>query len=275
MRRSALIWQAVFVMALAGLVAADETPQPKPLTRAHAHNDYEHPHPLTDALDQGFCNVEADVHVVLGHLLVGHDPRDLSPQRTLQSLYLDPLKKRIGENGGRVYKDGPGFTLMIDVKSDAAATYAALKEALKPYQPLLTVFRNGKIEPGAITIVISGNRNRATMAKEEVRYAALDGGMNDLTADSPPPASLVQWASAPWDKQFEWKGEGPMSAAEMAKLKMLVTRAHEQKRLIRFWAIPDNEMGWKTLADAGVDLINTDDLAGLARFFRSYPAEKR
>jgi hypothetical protein len=270
MRRLEMFLPAIMVMALTGLVAADEAPVPKPLPRAHAHNDYEHPHPLTDALDQGFCNVEADVHVVLGHLLVGHDPLELSPTRTLQSLYLDPLKKRISENGGHVYKDGPGFTLMIDVKSDAAATYAALEEALKPYQSLLTVFRNGKIERGAITIVISGNRDRATMAKEEVRYAALDGGMNDLTADSPPPASLVQWASAPWDKQFKWKGDGPMSAEETAKLKMLVAKAHEQKRLIRFWAIPDNEAGWKTLVDAGVDLINTDDLAGLARFFKTY-----
>ena len=32
-----------------------------PLARAHAHNDYEHPRPLRDALDHGFTSVEADV----------------------------------------------------------------------------------------------------------------------------------------------------------------------------------------------------------------------
>ena len=186
----------ILVVTLAALVAAKEAPAIKPLPRAHAHNDYEHPHPLTDALDQGFCNVEADVHLVLGHLLVGHDPRELSPGRTLQSLYLDPLKKRISENGGRVYKDGPGFTLMIDVKSDAAATYAAIKDALTPYHPLLTVFRGDKIEPAAITIVISGNRDRPTMAAEEVRYAALDGGMERSERRPSPPAALVP-GSAP------------------------------------------------------------------------------
>src|SRR4051812_42879322 len=157
------------------LLGANPTAGPRPLTRAHAHNDYEHARPLVDALDQGFCSVEADIHLVQGHLLVGHDPRGLRPDRTLQSLYLEPLKKRIAENGGRVYRDGPTVTLMIDVKSDAAQSYAALKEALQPYAPLLTVFREGRIEPGAITIVISGNRDRATMTGEAVRLAALDG----------------------------------------------------------------------------------------------------
>lgn len=267
MKRTDVMWRTVLMVVLIGLAGANAGPAPKPLLRAHAHNDYEHPHPLIDALDQGFCSVEADVHLIAGRLLVGHDPRDLSPQKTLQSLYLDPLKKRVMENGGRVYKGGPTVTLMIDVKSDAATTYAAIKEALKPYDTLLTVFRGDKVEPGAITIIISGNRDRATMAREDVRYAALDGGMNDLTADPSPSAALVPWVSGPWDKQFKWKGEGAMSDAELTKLKSLVEKAHAQKRIIRFWAIPDNETAWKVLSDAGVDLINTDDLAGVAKFF--------
>jgi len=253
---------------LLAFLGADDVRAPKPLTHAHAHNDYEHTHPLTDALDQGFCSVEADVHLIAGHLLVGHDPRELSPQRTLQSLYLDPLKKRIAENGGWVYRDGPGVMLMIDVKSDAASTYVALEEAFKPYHDVLTLFRNDKTELNAITIVISGNRDRATMAREEIRYAAVDGRLEDLSADPPPPASLVPWVSAPWSKYFKWKGEGPMSEEEAQKLKSFVEKAHAQKRLIRFWEIPDKESGWKTLADAGVDLINTDDLAGVAKFFK-------
>ena len=57
-----------------------------------------------------------------------------------------------------------------------------------------------------------------------------------------------------------------MSEEDASKLKSLVEKAHAQKRLIRFWAIPDDANGWKTLADAGIDLINTDDLAGLRGF---------
>ena len=45
----------------------------EPLAQAHAHNDYEHPRPLLDALDHGFTSVEADVWLVDGELLVAHD----------------------------------------------------------------------------------------------------------------------------------------------------------------------------------------------------------
>jgi hypothetical protein len=41
-----------------------------PLPNAHAHNDYHHPRPLLDALDAGFCSVEADVFVV-GTRIIG------------------------------------------------------------------------------------------------------------------------------------------------------------------------------------------------------------
>ena len=73
---------------------------PVPLARAHAHNDYDHTRPLFDALDCGFASIEADIHLVDGMLLVAHDKEDIRPERTLQSLYLDPLRKRIKGNGG-------------------------------------------------------------------------------------------------------------------------------------------------------------------------------
>jgi len=68
--------------------------EPKPLVNAHAHNDYEHARPLLDALDRGFCSVEADVWLVDGQLLVAHDRGKAKPGRTLQALYLDPLRAR-------------------------------------------------------------------------------------------------------------------------------------------------------------------------------------
>src|SRR5689334_23371364 len=84
--------------------AAPQTPgsrpqdQAKPLRRAHAHNDYEHKRPLFDALDNGFCSIEPDIYLIEGQLLVAHDRDEVSPERTLQRLYLDPLRARIKEN---------------------------------------------------------------------------------------------------------------------------------------------------------------------------------
>src|SRR5437773_5144245 len=90
---------------------------PRPLTRVHAHNDYEHKRPLLDALDHGFCSVEADIFLVEGKLLVAHELGQTKPERTLQALYLDPLREHVKANGGRVFKDGPEFTLLIELKS--------------------------------------------------------------------------------------------------------------------------------------------------------------
>ena len=65
-----------------------------PLPNAHAHNDYHHPRPLLDALEVGFCSVEADVYLVGDELLVAHDREDLVPEKNLKDMYLTPLLER-------------------------------------------------------------------------------------------------------------------------------------------------------------------------------------
>ena len=60
-----------------------------------------------------------------------------------------------------------------------------------------------------------------------------------------------------------------MLAEELAKLKGIVDKAHQQGRRVRFWGAPDRLPIWQTLRDAGVDLINTDNLSGLENFLRA------
>src|SRR5215212_7420284 len=105
-----LVLFAFVAFALGQWSLADEL---KPLVHAHAHNDYEHARPLFDALDHGFCSVEADIHLVDGALLVAHDADKVDPKRTLESLYLEPLRARVQKNAGRVHSNGPPFLLMI------------------------------------------------------------------------------------------------------------------------------------------------------------------
>jgi hypothetical protein len=254
--------------AAAALWLADATAsgaEPVPLTRAHAHNDYEHPHPLYDALAQGFCSVEADIHLVNGRLLVAHSLMAVDPKRTLQSLYLDPLRRRIKENNGRVYRNGPECTLLIDFKTDAQPTYAALRDVLKDYADILTVFRDGVKEPKALTAILTGNYPRQSLAADSLRYAAGDGKLKDLDAN--PPAALVPWISENWGPLFKWRGKGRFPDEEQRRLKGIVQRAHEQGRLVRFWGAPDRPDFWKELLRQGVDLINTDDLQGFRQFY--------
>ena len=260
-------WSLVIISSL---VAAPVNPVP--LLHAHAHNDYEHEHPLFDALEHGFCSVEADIFLVDGQLLVAHDREKVSPARTLQALYLDPLRERARKNGGRVFPNGPDVTLLIDVKSDAEETYAALRKVLEKYADVLTTFRGQSIETNAITVILSGNRPRTTLAAESMRYAALDGRLPDL--DTNPPLALVPWISDDWTKHFTWRGKGPIPAEDRKTLGDLVERAHRQGRRVRLWGTADTPEVWRELRQAGVDLINTDDLAGVQRFLRSGEAHE-
>lgn len=245
-------------------VAFQVQAQPKPLTNVHAHNDYEHKRPLFDALDHGFCSVEADVHLVDGQLLVAHSRLEVTPGKTLQALYLDPLRERVNQNGGRVYRNGPEVTLLIDVKGDWRTTYPVLRDILKQYSDILTTFPGDAKQTNAVMAIITGNRSREMFAGESVRYAALDGDLADL--DSTAPATLVPWISSNWAASFKWRGVGAIPEAEKAKVKEIVAKAHEHGRRVRFWGSPDKPVFWSELLADGVDLINTDDLAGAQKF---------
>ncbi len=235
-----------------------------PLANVHAHNDYQHARPLFDALDHGFCSVEADIYLIKGQLLVAHDAGKVRAERTLKALYLEPLLQQVRKNGGRVYPNGPEFTLLIDLKGDWQTLYPVLREQLSQYAEMLSTFRGDVKTPGAVMVIITGNRSHEMFKGEAVRYASLDGDLPDLERNDP--ATLVPWISANWQKTFQWRGRGPVPESDLQKLKRISAKAHEQGRKVRFWGAPDNAAFWKFLRENGVDLINTDDLAGAEKF---------
>ena len=247
----------------------DTAASPAPLARTHSHNDYERPRPLEDALSHGFCSVEADIHLVQGQLLVAHDLARTKPNLTLENLYLKPLRERTQQNGGRIYRHGPSVILLIDIKTEAEPTYAVLKPLLEQYAGILTRFSPGKVETNAVTVIISGNRPRSLLTDEGNRLAAWDGRLEDLNTQFAP--EIIPLLSDNWTRLFSWKGPGEFPPKERAKLQELVRKTHEQRRQIRFWAAPDQPAAWKELAQAGVDLINTDDLTGLSAFLTAAP----
>ncbi|GGX77841.1 phosphatidylinositol-specific phospholipase C/glycerophosphodiester phosphodiesterase family protein [Streptomyces minutiscleroticus] len=248
---------------------------PRPLWRAHAHNDYEHPRPLLDALGHRFGSVEADIYLVDGRLLVAHDPEDLDPARTLESLYLAPLAARVHANGGSVYRGHrEPLQLLIDIKTEGASTYLALDRQLAKYRRLFTTYTHGRVLPGAVTAVVSGDRAaRVPLEAQRVRRAFYDGRLSDLGGAAP--ASLIPLISDNWTLNFGWSGTGPFPDAERAKLRGIVEQAHSRGQRVRFWATPDvagpeREAVWRELLAAGVDHLNTDDLAGLEAFLDAH-----
>ncbi|TKJ35978.1 MAG: hypothetical protein CEE38_13290 [Planctomycetes bacterium B3_Pla] len=247
-----------------------------PLPLAHAHNDYRHEQPLHDALAHGFSGVEADIFLVDDDLFVAHDRHEITPERTLRRLYLDPLRERVKQNGGSVYPNpgAPGqVTLLIDIKSETAATYKVLDRILAEYQDIFTSFGPDGRSDKAVLAVISGNRPYELMASQKVRYAGYDGRLTDLQSNAP--ADLMPLISDNWTRHFKWRGTGRMPAEERGKLREIVQTAHDKGRRVRFWATPDNpsaarEALWRELILAGVDMLNTDDLEGLQQFLLSH-----
>ncbi len=253
--------------------SVEPAPAAVPLPQAHAHNDYEHARPLLDALDHGFCSVEADVFLRDGALLVAHDARDLRAERTLERLYLQPLSERVKANDGRVFKNGPRFWLLIDLKTDGESTYKALHELLAKYRDILSTTSNGKYDQRAVTVVISGNRPIDIIKSQTTRYAGIDGRLADLKSDAP--AHLMPMISDNWTLHFAWRGEGAMPLGQLERLQSIVKQAHDRGRVVRFWATPESPALWRELRAASVDLINTDKLAMLRDFLLARVTDRK
>ncbi|MGV9455983.1 phosphatidylinositol-specific phospholipase C/glycerophosphodiester phosphodiesterase family protein [Streptomyces sp. NPDC003635] len=269
--------------ALAGVLAppvgsafaVDKKHRPRPLWRAHAHNDYEHPRPLLDALDHRFGSLEADIFLTGDQLLVAHDPEDLDPARTLESLYLDPLAARVKANHGSVYRGyRRPLQLLIDIKTEGSSTYLELDRHLKRYRHLFTTYAHGRVFPGPVTAVISGDRAaRVPMEAQTVRRAFYDGRLSDLGSSAP--ASFIPLISDNWGNNFTWRGVGAFPDAERRKLNTITGAAHSRGQKVRFWATPDlagpeRDALWTELVAADVDYLNTDDLSGLRAFLEAH-----
>jgi glycerophosphoryl diester phosphodiesterase len=232
---------------------------------AHSHNDYAHARPLVEALEAGFGSIEVDVHLKNGNLLVGHDPADLSSQKTIEREYLEPLQKFVQKKGGHVFKEGQPLILLVDIKTEAMTTYRALEKVLENYKDLLTSFESEKgLQYRAIWVVISGNRPGELMLGQKQRLAAFDGRLEDFGKELP--RDFMPLVSDNWTKHFTWTGLGDFPDDQRTKLNELVEKAHSEGRLIRFWGSPDLTAVWRVQREAGVDLINTDKVPELARF---------
>lgn len=203
---------SVLVCGVLGLLLAahSSAAEVRPLVQAHSHNDYEQKRPLVEALDYGFCSVEADVYLVEGQLWVAHDRRDLKPDRTLKSLYLEPLAQRVRNRVGIFADPQARLMLLVDVKGQGAEVYERLKTELAPYAPMLTRFRDTGVVTGAVTVVLSGDRAWDLARADRDRWCALDGRMSDLTNAAP---AGVAGSSTPPPPSSPWSAKvgGPFS----------------------------------------------------------------
>jgi hypothetical protein len=264
------------IVSLAVQSAVAATNAPTALPGAHAHNDYYHKRPLFDALERGFISIEADVFLVEGKLLVGHYARELQSDRTLESLYLEPLRKHVEANGGRVFEGEERLTLLVDFKTDGSAAYAALARLLRKYDSVFFDVKDGKLAPRSVDVVVTGDRPIEKVLRDKERRVAVDGRLADLASDAlKEPAELIPLVSESWTSHFAWRGDGPIPPAERERLREIAEQVHAEGRRLRFWATPDDPAVWSELKTAGVDIIGTDDLEALQNFLLKSDDEPR
>lgn len=246
---------------------------PTPLRNGFAHNDYCHKRPLSEALENGFTNIEADIFLVGDKLIVAHIFPYFKGSRTLEALYLRPLFERITKNANRVFAGyNSPVTLMIDIKTNAEKTYLALKPLLEKYKSILSSCENGEVVYRAVTVVISGHKPTSLIENEQNRLAFIDEDLCSLRAGTGA-NNLISMASCKYSKLVSWDGNGAFSDIEKSRLCALVVQAHKLGARVRLWASPEKKEVWDELLNCGVDLINADDLVGLKNYLALQPRD--
>ena len=242
-----------------GLFSFTVNAQPAVYTtaNAHAHNDYVHPIPFYTAYEAGFGSIEADIFPVNGSLCVAHSKKEIQTQRTLKSLYLDPLLNQLKADSSRRLK------LLVDIKEDYEVSLYYLIREIEPLQQFLTTQK----KEGPLTIIISGSRPPPEEYRNYPPYIFFDDDLRmKHGAEEWKRVGLV---SLSFEKFSAWKGKGSLAQEDKKRIKHTIDSVHLAGKSIRFWAAPDNEAAWIMQMELGVDLIGTDKIDELAKFIRS------
>lgn len=246
---------------------SEATAQVVPLPNAFAHNDYRHKRPLFDALGNGFTHIEADIYLWRGRLLVTHRIPILKKHNNIEKLYLQPLFSRLNNPSDTVTRTPlDTIVLLVDIKSNAERTYQALKKQLLPFKSILSSCDNGKVTIRNLTIVLSGHRPINVLENEPSRFVFADEDLRK-SGSAGSNQDMYTMASCKYSRLISWKGKGEVSEAQKFRLNNLVLKAHAEGKKVRLWASPENEKVWSFLRVCGVDLINTDKIQVLKRYF--------
>jgi hypothetical protein len=241
--------------------------------------------PLPAALRRGLSGLTVPVRPgPHGELFLG--PGLPQPGRTLRRLVLSPLFARARGGDGRLRPDQRiPFRLVVEFVGphrDAETllrAYRMLNRQLFDHAELLSSWTDGALEPGAVTVVVSGIVDaRELLAAQRRRYAFADGAFEDIGLESAPP-DLVPMISEPWSRRFGWDGREEISAEERHLLHAMIASAHDDGRLVQISGLPSGSRRarraiWDELCSAGVDVIADADQSGLARYLRRHPLRR-
>ncbi|REA62756.1 alkaline phosphatase [Dyadobacter luteus] len=231
------------------------------LPEAHSHNDYEQNIPFWRAYYQNFGSIEADIILRNDTLFTAHDLHGISPARTFEQLYLNPIVGQTVKHGGSVYPEKQRqLQLLIDLKTSAKETLTVLIRKLDPYKQIL-------FPRGSVKIVISGNMPEPGDFDKYPDYIFFDGRpeIQYTTAE----LARVGLISQGFYTYSRWNGKGILTEKEQDAIDKVVSETHRKGKKLRLWATPDHINAWKMLLNYGVDYLNTDHVEELGNYLKN------
>ena len=227
----------------------------------HSHNDYDRTVPFWEAYSQHCRSIEADVFLQDGEILVAHNRKDLSTDRSLRALYVEPIVRTFRENDGRMWKHSPDrLILMIDLKA---------ADAMPGVVSLIGEYPDVFDSPEGVQVVVSGDVIAPEEFADYPSYIFFDGRLTD--SYTPEQLARVGMISADFrDYARKWNGKGRMIDAELEPVKAAIAKAHEMGKPFRFWGTPEGTTAYFTFWKLGVDIINTDKPAVASLFFSDW-----
>ncbi len=248
----------LFLCCLLPLSAAAQLP-----VILHSHNDYVRTVPFWEAYSQHCASIEADVHLYEGQLLVGHDLKDLTPERTFDGMYVQPVVQTFRANGGKMWPGSQDrLILMVELKSP---TEPELTEIIKVLEQYPDVF----CSPDGVQVVITGNTPAPEKFTEYPKWIYYDGDIRDnYTPEQLAQVGMVSNSFRMFAKK--WNGKGRMIDTELDAVKAAIAKVHAMGKPIRFWEAPEGTTAYFTFWKLGVDIINTDKPAVASLFFSDW-----
>lgn len=253
--------------------------------KIHSHNDYWRDVPFYSALSVGAISVEADVWLYNDTLHVGHEESALTDARTFDSLYIQPIlsvlkrqnptSKFVGgqtHNGVFDTTSDQTLYLFVDLKTDGETTMPAVVKALQPLREggWLTKYNGSAVTRGAVTVIGTGNTPLDQVAGVNDRdyffdanLALLNSSQSNITKEISPIASTQ------FSRYIGSATTNGLNDTQISLLKSQIDLASSKGIGARYWdtpAWPDSARNnvWIELVNAGVALLNADDLDAAA-----------
>lgn len=172
------------------------------------------------------------------------------------------------------------LVLLVDIKSDGAATLPKVLESLEPLrsQSWLTYYNGSAIIPGPVTVVGTGNTPFDLIVSHRGKFREIffDAPLDQLWGEH----ALVNatmynhtnslYASVSMPKVIGRPWLGRLSPKQVNVLREQIRGAKERGLLARYWDTTAWPIGlrnhiWDILAEEGVGLLSVDDLEGASK----------